>query len=105
MNLRQLLVACVLGASGIAQADSTTLTFTTTGKKEKHRIGATSFEAKSAWDGAVLRQEIEAVGGFKMTQVYYPATDGQTMFVSMTVEKPEFKPPIKPITRTYRRVN
>jgi hypothetical protein len=82
-----------------------TLTFGTTGKKDKLRIGATNFEAKSAWDGAVLRQEIEAIGGFRMTQVYFPATDGQTMFVSMTVEKPEFKPPIKPITRTYRRVN
>ena len=82
-----------------------TLTFSTTGKKEKHRIGATNFETKTVWEGAILKQDIEAIGGFHMTQVYFPSADGQTLFVSMTVDKPEFKPPIKPITRTYRRVN
>jgi hypothetical protein len=80
-----------------------TLTFSTNGKKEKQRIGATNFEAKTRWEGDLLKQDIEAIGGFHMLQVYFPSADGQTLFVSMTVDKPEFKPPIKPITRTYRR--
>ena len=82
-----------------------TLTFSTSGKKEKHRIGATNFESRTSWDGGLLMQDIEAVGGFHMSQVFFPAEDGQSMFVSIRVDKPDFKPPIKPITRTYRRTN
>ena len=81
-----------------------TLTFSTIGRKEKHRIGATNFQARAAWDGGVFKLDIESVGDFRMTQAFVPSEDGQTLFVSITVERPEFKPPIKPITRTYRRV-
>ena len=80
-----------------------TLTFSTTGKKEKHRVGTTTFEARTIWDGGLLKQDIESVGGFHMMQVFFPSEDGQTLFLSITVDRPEFKPPIKPITRTYRR--
>ena len=81
------------------------LTFSTSGRKEKHRLGATSFDAKTSWEGALLKQDIESIGGFRMSQVFLPTEDGSSMFVSIRVEKPEFTPPIKPITRTYRRSN
>lgn len=82
-----------------------TFTYTTDGRKEKYRVGATDFAAKTSWDGAMLKQDIEAIGGFHMTQVFLPTEDGQGMFISIRVDKPAFTPPIKPITRTYRRAS
>ena len=79
------------------------LVFSLNGRKEKHRLAATEFEARTAWDGARLTIDIEAYGGFRMSQVYVPSEDGQSLFVAMVVQKPKFTPPIKNVTRVYRR--
>lgn len=79
------------------------LVFTLNGRKEKHRLGATEFEARSAWDGVRLTLDVEAYGGFRMSQVFQPSEDAQSLFVAMVVQKPKFTPPIKDVTRVYRR--
>jgi hypothetical protein len=79
------------------------LVFTLNGRKEKHRLAATEFEARSTWDGVRLALDVEAYGGFRMSQVFQPSEDGQALFVAMVVQKPKFTPPIKNITRVYRR--
>ncbi len=79
------------------------LVFTLNGRKEKHRLAATEFDARSTWDGVRLTLNIEAYGGFRMSQVFQPSEDGQSLFVAMVVQKPTFTPPIKNVTRVYRR--
>lgn len=77
--------------------------FMTDGRKEKHRSGGTGFETRTRWDGAVLKQDIQA-NQFKMSQAFMLASDESAMFVWLTVDKPELVPPIKKLTRVYLRV-
>jgi len=73
------------------------------GKKEKHVVGATKFETTTEWQGRVLVQHITS-GVLHLSQVFVPTDDGQALFVSFRLEKPELAQPVKPVMRAYSRV-
>jgi hypothetical protein len=80
-----------------------TLTYATTGTKEKRQLAATKFDVKTRWNGQALTQELTA-WTFGMTEVYLLRDDGQEMLVSIKIDKPQFQPPIKNIARVYVRI-
>lgn len=80
-----------------------TLTYATTGAKEKRQLAATKFDVKTRWNGQALTQEISA-WTFSMTEVYLLRDDGQELLVSIKIDKPQFQPPIKNIARVYVRI-
>ena len=79
-----------------------TLTFATTGAKEKRQLSATEFNARTRFSGGALTQLVTS-DELTMTEVYLPSEDGSEMLVSITVDKPDFKPPLKDIMRVYTR--
>jgi hypothetical protein len=81
-----------------------TLTFATTGTKEKRQLSATEFNARTRFSGGALTQLVTS-DELAMTEVYLPSEDGTEMLVSITVAKPDFKPPLKDMMRVYTRVN
>jgi hypothetical protein len=80
-----------------------TLTYATSGAKEKRQLAATKFDVKTRWNGQALTQEITA-WTFGMTEVYLLRDDGQELLVSIKIDKPQFQPPIKNIARVYVRI-
>ena len=79
------------------------LTFATTGAKEKRQLSATEFNARTRFSGGALTQLLTS-DELALTEVYLPSEDGNEMLVSITVDKPDFKPPLKDIMRVYTRV-
>jgi hypothetical protein len=79
------------------------LTYATTGKKEQRQLAATKFDVKTQWNGQALTQELTA-WTFGMTEVYLMRDDPQEMLVSIKIDKPQFQPPIKDISRVYVRL-
>lgn len=80
------------------------ITFATTGTKEKHQLAATEFNARTRFTGGALTQRL-TVDELALTEVYLPSADGKEMLVSISVTKPDFDPPLKPIMRIYTRVD
>lgn len=80
-----------------------TFVYMTDGRKEKKRSGGTEFDVRTTWEGSVLRQDIVA-SALRMSQAFMLASDQSSMFVWLTVEKPELVPPIKKLARVYMRV-
>lgn len=78
------------------------LTFATTGTKEKRQLSATQFNARTRFSGGALTQLVTS-DELALTEVYLPSEDGTEMLVSITVDKPDFKPPLKDIMRVYTR--
>jgi hypothetical protein len=81
-----------------------TIAYATDGAREKHRLGATEFEAETNWYRAQLVQKISS-GALSLSQVFLPSDDGQTMFLEIRVEKPDLKPPVKVVNRVYTRID
>ncbi len=79
-------------------------TFATDGRREKHHQGATDYDSVTTWnaDGQLL-QDLAWTKELKITQIWLPADDGQSLFVWMKVQKPTFTPPVKDIKRVYAR--
>jgi hypothetical protein len=80
------------------------LTFATSGNKEKRQLAATEFNVRTRFSGGALTQLV-TVDELMLTEVYLPSEDGSEMLVSITVDKPEFQPPLKNIMRVYTRVD
>jgi hypothetical protein len=81
-----------------------TISYATDGTKETHLVGGTEFEVESAWYHAQLTQTISA-GALRLSQVFLPGDDGRTLFLEIRVVKPDLKPPVKTVSRVYRRVD
>jgi hypothetical protein len=80
------------------------LTYTTTGTKEKRQLAATEFNARTRFTGGALTQQL-TVDELVISVIYLPSEDGREMLVSMSIDKPEFQPPLKSIMRVYSRVD
>jgi hypothetical protein len=80
------------------------LTFATTGNKEKRQLAATEFNVRTKFTGNALTQQM-TVDELVMTEIYLPSEDGREMLVSISVEKPDFQPPLKTIMRVYTRTD
>jgi len=82
-----------------------TTTFAADGQKEKHRQGATDYESQTSWnaDGQLV-QELAWSKELRVTEIWMPGDDGQSLFVWIKVTKPTFIPPVKDIKRVYARV-
>jgi hypothetical protein len=78
-------------------------TYATSGKKEKHRAGATEFTVASTWRDGQLVQQLDSVYQLQVKRTFVPSADLKTLFVVMTVERPKLVPELKPITRVYTR--
>jgi hypothetical protein len=83
---------------------SRVFTYSTDGRREKHRAGGTEYDVRTTWEGPVLHQEISAFREFKMTQAFLLSEDGGQMFVWLTVDKPALVPPVRKLTRVYTRL-
>ena len=80
------------------------LTFATSGSKEKRQLAATEFNVRTKFTGNALTQQM-TVDELVMTEIYLPSEDGREMLVSISVEKPDFQPPLKTIMRVYTRTD
>lgn len=80
------------------------LTFATTGSKERHQLAATEFNARTRFSGGALTQQL-TVDQLALMEVYLTSADGKEMLVSISVTKPDFDPPLKPIMRVYTRID
>jgi hypothetical protein len=77
-------------------------TFSTDGRREKHRSGATEYESKTFWnEDNQLVQELSRGKDLKVSLVWLPANEGKALFLWIKIEKPVFTPPIKDIKRVY----
>lgn len=63
-------------------------TYQTDGKRRKYQLGAAVFNAKTAWDGARLRKEIDAATSFKMSETYFLSEDASRLFVIIRLGDP-----------------
>jgi hypothetical protein len=81
------------------------LTYPTTGKKKKYQLSASVFEAKTYWDGPVLKKEIEGTENFKMSETYMLSESGKRLFVIVRVANSQDKdaPPVG-VNRVYDRI-
>jgi hypothetical protein len=80
------------------------LTFATSGTKEKRQLAATEFNVRTRFTGGALTQQM-TVDELMLTEVYLPSEDGREMLVSISVDKPDFQPPLKTIMRVYTRAD
>jgi hypothetical protein len=80
------------------------LTFATSGNKEKRQLAATEFSVRTKFTGGALTQQM-MVDELTLTEVYLPSEDGREMLVSISVDKPDFQPPLKTIMRVYTRAD
>src|SRR5580692_7331893 len=80
------------------------LTFATSGTKEKRQLAATEFNVRTRFTGGALTQQM-TVDELTLTEVYLPSEDGREMLVSISVDKPDFQPPLKTIMRVYTRAD
>jgi hypothetical protein len=80
------------------------LTFATSGTKEKRQLAATAFNVRTRFTGGALTQQM-TVDELMLTEVYLPSDDGREMLVSISVDKPDFQPPLKTIMRVYTRAD
>jgi hypothetical protein len=80
------------------------LTFATSGTKEKRQLAATEFNVRTRFTGGALTQQM-TVDELVLTEVYLPSEDGRDMLVSISVDKPDFQPPLKAIMRVYTRAD
>jgi len=79
-------------------------TFSTDGRREKHRAGGTEYDVRTTWDGDVLLQEISAYREFKMSQAFRLSEDRTQLFVWLNVDKPALVPPVRQVRRVYARL-
>ena len=56
-------------------------TFPANGKKQTHRLSASTYDVTSRWNGPQFEQTLTAAQGFKMTRVFLASSDGQRLFV------------------------
>ena len=80
------------------------LTFATSGTREKRQLAATEFNVRTRFTGGALTQQM-TVDELVLTEVYLPSEDGREMLVSISVDKPDFQPPLKTIMRVYTRAD
>jgi len=80
------------------------LTFSTDGKRQKYQLGAALFDAKSSWNGAQLKNDMEGPDGLKITATYFLSDDGDRMFVILRVGQPAKDAPPVGVNRVYDRV-
>jgi hypothetical protein len=80
------------------------LTFTTSGTKERRQLAATEFNVRTRFTGGALTQQM-TVDELVLTEIYLPSEDGREMLVSISVDKPDFQPPLKAIMRVYTRAD
>jgi len=82
-------------------------TYQTDGKRRKYQLGAAVFHAKTAWDGARLKKEIDAATSFKMTETYFLSEDGSRLFVIIRLGDPRQvnakTGPLAGVNRVYDR--
>ena len=82
-------------------------TYLTDGKKKKFQLGAAIYNAKTYWDGARLRKDIDAAGSFKMTETYFLSEDASRLFVIIRLGDPKQAAaknvPLAGVNRVYDR--
>ena len=82
-------------------------TYATDGKKRKYQLGAAVFNAKTVWDGARLKKEIDAASSFKMTETYFLSEDASRLFVIIRLGDPKQvnakSVPLAGVNRVYDR--
>lgn len=82
-------------------------TYLTDGRKKKFQLGAALFNAKTYWDGARLRKDIDAAGSFKMTETYFLSEDASRLFVIIRLGDPKQanskNAPLAGVNRVYDR--
>ena len=83
--------------------DAQSSTFDVTGQREKQSWVSMPVTVKSTWTAAALVQDIQGDHDLRLSQVFQPSPDGQTLTVTLSVHSPLFSPPNKPLTRTYVR--
>jgi hypothetical protein len=83
--------------------DAQSSTFDVTGQREKQSWVSMPVTVKSTWTAAALVQDIQGDHDLRLSQVFQPSPDGQTLTVTLSVHSPRFSPPNKPLSRTYVR--
>ena len=82
-------------------------TYLTDGKKKKFQLGAAIYNAKTYWDGARLKKDIDAAGSFKMTETYFLSEDASRLFVIIRLGDPKQataqNAPMAGVNRVYDR--
>lgn len=82
-------------------------TYLTDGKRKKFQLGAAVFNAKTYWDGARLKKDIDAAGSFKMTETYFLSEDASRLFVIIRLGDPKQatakNAPLAGVNRVYDR--
>jgi hypothetical protein len=82
-------------------------TYLTDAKRKKFQLGAAVFHAKTYWEGARLRKDIDAVGQFKMTETYFLSEDASRLFVIIRLGDPKQaaskNAPLAGVNRVYDR--
>ncbi len=82
-------------------------TYLTNAKKKKFQLGAAVYNAKTYWDGARLKKDIDAAGSFKMTETYFLSEDASRLFVIIRLGDPKQasakNAPLAGVNRVYDR--
>jgi hypothetical protein len=81
-------------------------TYPTTGRKQKYQLSASEFHAKTYWEGAQLRRDIEGTEGFRLRETYFVSGDGKRLFVILRLGDPSDKAaPVAGVNRVYDRID
>jgi len=82
-------------------------TYLTDGKKKKFQLGAAIYNAKTSWDGARLKKDIDAAGSFRMTETYFLSEEASWLFVIIRLGDPKQatakNAPLAGVNRVYDR--
>lgn len=82
-------------------------TYLTNAKRKKFQLGAAVYNAKTYWDGARLKKDIDAAGSFKMTETYFLSEDASRLFVIIRLGDPKQatakNAPLAGVNRVYDR--
>jgi hypothetical protein len=81
-----------------------TLTFTTDGKKQKHQLGAATFDAKTYWDAGQFKYDIEGPDGLKMNETVFLSPEGDRLFMLIRLGERAKDAPAIGVNRVYDRV-
>jgi hypothetical protein len=80
------------------------LTFQTDGKSKRYQLGAALFDAKTSWNGAQLKNEMEGPDGLKITATYFLSDGGNRMFLILRIGQAAKDAPPVGVNRVYDRV-
>lgn len=79
--------------------------YPTTGERRRYQLGAARFHAAAAWAGSTFEKKIDAIDGFRMTEVYFLSENGRRMFVILRVGSTRKGAPVMGVNRVYDRVD